>query len=571
MKQRWPVLVLAAAVVVATLLILHLGRGQTLVVDQWGYLYAHRSWAPGSLLTPNNGHLIVLGLLVYKVLYSIFGIDSQLPYQLVTLALSATVATLLFVSIRRSVGDLLALAAAILILFYGAGADAILPTSQIPNLIAMATGLGMLLALRRGDLRGDIAGCALLAMSLASFSIGVAFALGAIVLLALRPAGGRLHRFWVVATPLAAYIAWALWARKFGEQTVYVHNLKILGSAVADQLGAVMSGLTGLFTTPNGPVPKLGVVTTPVRTDWAPALIVGLVVIVAFRLRRPPRLSASAIAAAAVLFGYFLLVGIALNASRNTFDQRLVYLGSVLTLLAVAELLAPYRPTRTALWLVGIVFVFSMCANIAELGDDARPLREESASNRAKLAAVEIAGDEARADAAVEEPPDDMAFDVATWRELKAEVGSPAYTEAELKAASPEARENADSELVQVLGIAPRPVAGVKPFSTGRRMEVSIAASGVVRRRGSCVSLVPLPNAKMTAVLEVPPGGIAYESGQSPVEVTLGRFADATNVALPARSGSVLIRVPADASSRPWVASLQLAAPALICPAGHLT
>ena len=569
MKQRWPILVLGAAIVCATLLLLHLGRGQTLVVDQWGYLYTHRSWAPNSLLAPHNGHLIVLGLLVYKLLYATFGIESQLPYQLVTLALSASVATLLFASIRRSVGDLLALAAAILILFYGAGADAILPTSQIPNLIALASGLGMLLALRSGDLRDDLLACLLLAMSLASFSVGVAFALGGAVILASRPPAQRLSRAWVVAVPLAAYVAWAIWARQFHEQTIYVHNLKILGSAVADQLGAVLSGLSGLFTTPNGPLPGPG--TVPIRMDWAPALIVGLAAIVTVRLRRPPRPTVGAIAAVTVLFAYLLLVGIALNDARNTFDQRLVYLGSVLTLLALGELLAPYRPGRTALTLIGVAFAFSICANVAELGDDAKPLREESASNRAKLAAVEIAAASALPHAAVEEPPDAMAFDVVTWRQLKDEVGSPAYSEAELESASDVARKAADAELVQVLGIEPRPLPALEPVSGGPPIEVSIASNGVARERASCVALLPVAGKAMTAVFEAPRGGFAYAARGGPVAVSLGRFGDVADVELAPREGPTSVRIPADSSSAPWVASLRTREPTLACPVGPET
>ncbi len=569
MKQRWPTLVLGAAIVVATLLLLHLGRGQTLIVDQWGYLYTHRSWSPNSLLAPHNGHLIVLGLLVYKVLYATFGIGSQVPYQLVTLALSASVATLLFASIRRSVGDLLALAAALLILFYGAGSDAILPTSQIPNLIALASGLGMLLALRRGDPWGDLLACLLLAMSLASFSVGVAFALGAAVMVAARPSAQRVSGAWVVAVPLAAYIAWAIWARQFHEQTIYVHNLKILGSAVVDQLGAVLSGLTGLFTTPNGPMPGPG--TVPIRMDWAPALIVGLAAIVTFRLRRAPRPTVNAIAAVTVLLAYFLLVGIALNDARNTFDQRLVYLGSVLTLLALGELLAPYRPSRTALTLIGIAFVFSICANVAELGDDAKPLREESASNRAKLAAVDIAGASALPHAVVEEPPDDMAFDVATWRQLRDEVGSPAYSEAELESASGAAREDADAELVQVLGIEPRPASALRPSSGGSQVEISIASNGVAKGRGSCVELLPVAGQTMTTVFEAPRAGFAYAAQGGSVAVSLGRFGDVADVELESGKGPTSIRIPADSSSTPWVAGLRTREHTLVCPVGSET
>jgi hypothetical protein len=564
LKKRWPIAVLGTAILVSTLLILYLGRGQTLVVDQWGYLYGFHSWSPQTLLTPHNGHLIVLPLLVYKTLFAVFGIESHLPFQLVTLALSATVASLLFVLIRDRVGDLLALGAATLVLFYGAGAEVILPTFMIPNLLGLSSGLGMLLVLRREDLRGDLAACLLLAMSLASFSIGVAFAAGAIVMLALRPPGQRLSRAWVVALPLLAYVAWALWARKFDQQSIYVHNLKILGSAVFDQLGAALAGLTGLFTTPNGPPADANPV--PIRTEWAPALIVGLAVIVIVRLRRLPPPTASALAAVTVLLGYFLLVGIALNMFRNTFDPRLVYLGSVLTLLALAELVAPYRPGRAALAVAGVVLVFSLCANIAELGDSAKMLRAESAANRAKLAAIEIAGGSVPAGFLVEEPPEDMTFNVAAWRELEADYGSPAYSPADLVEASPAAREAADEELFDALGIRAKPLSVLRPFSTGEGVRLAIISSGEVRRRRACAAIDPLPGAEMVAVFEALPGGFSYVSGAAPLEVTLGRFADATHAALNLPSGASQVRIPEDGSARPWVVSVTTGTPALICP-----
>jgi len=212
LRQRWPILLLGLAIVASTLLVLRVGRGQTLVVDQWAFLNVYRSWSPGVLLTPHNGHLTVFPLIVQKAMYESFGIGSHLPYQLLNSVLSGTVATLLFLLIRSRVGDLLALAAAVLMLFYGAGADPLVATSQIVNLIGLAAGLGMLLSLRRDDLRGDMGACLLLAISLASFSVGIAFAAGAVVAILLRESRRGLDRLWVVALPVAAYAAWFLWA-----------------------------------------------------------------------------------------------------------------------------------------------------------------------------------------------------------------------------------------------------------------------------------------------------------------------------------------------------------------------
>ena len=564
--RRWPILLLGAAIAISSLLLLYLGRGQTPVVDQWAYIYAYMPWTVESLLTPHSGHLVILPVLVYKAMFELFGIESQVPYQLLNLALSATVAALLFALTRNAVGDLLAFAAATLMLFYGAGADVLIPTFQITNLIGIATGLGMLLALRRQTVRGDVGACLLLAMSLASMSIGVAFAAGAALALALRPPGGRLRRCWVVLVPVIFYVSWAIWARKFGQQTIYVHNLKVLGSAFVDQLGAVLAGITGLFTTPNGPKP--GANPVPIRTTWGPALVVGLAALLILRLRRPPRPSPQALVAVAVLVVYFLLVGISLNAFRNTFDTRLVYLGSVLTLLAVAELCAPWRPTRTAIGAIGAVLAFSLCANIVELSDSAKGWRGQWDSTKAKLGAVQLAGDAGVRSVLVEEPPDAMSFDVATAHRIAAEFGLPAYSEASLKAAAAGTRQVADEELGRVLAL--EPIAGTRPrpLPGGPPVRVEVVSAGEARQLGGCVVVEPSAGGTGKALLRLPRGGIAYTSN-APVEVALERFAETPTISFPPRSGPTVLGIPADAGRTAWRASVKAAARTLFCPAGR--
>src|SRR5690349_1703474 len=107
LKRHWPIIVLGCAILASSLLLLYLGRGLTPLVDQWGYLYAYRSWSLETLLTPHNGHLMALSILLYKAMFSVFGVHSQLPYQLVNFALSGAVAALLFALVRDRVGDLL--------------------------------------------------------------------------------------------------------------------------------------------------------------------------------------------------------------------------------------------------------------------------------------------------------------------------------------------------------------------------------------------------------------------------------------------------------------------------------
>jgi hypothetical protein len=566
LKRHWSTLALGCAILASTLLLIYLGRGLTPLVDQWGYIYAYRSWSLETLLTPHNGHLMALSILLYKAMFGIFGLESQLPYQIVNLALSGAVAALLFALIRNRVGDLLALAAAVLLLFYGAGADVILPTFAYPNLIGLAFGLAALLALRRDTSKGDLGACLLLTLSVASYSVGIVFVVGAAAAIALRPPGRRLRRCWVFLLPLVAYVAWALWARKFGQQHLYVHNLKIIGSALVDQASAVLSGITGLFTTPNGPPPTENPV--PIRMTWGPVLVAGLAVLAYLRLRRAPKPGPGAIVAAVLLLTSFLLIGIALNEFRNTFDTRFVYLGSVLMLLAVAELLAPYRPTRAALIGLAVVFVFSMCANVAELGDVAQSVRAQSSATRARLAAVEIAGPAVDESVAVEDPPGAMNFSVREFHELDADFGLPAYSQAELEASAPGARQIADEELVRIMRIEPEPVGSIAPPPSAPALDVAVRIGDpAARRRGSCALLVVRGGAKTTALIRFGGGGVAYRSS-APVEASIGRFADLPATPLPAREGAARIVVRPSSSRVPWAVGMAVSAPTLVCPVG---
>ena len=139
----------AAAALASVAYVLWLGRGQTLILDEWSYLMHAREWSPRTLLEPHNGHLIVFPILVLKLMYGVFGISSHLPYQLLAVLLNVLIAALLYVFARRSVGPLVALLPAVLMLFYGAGWDAFVTGYQLPNLFSIAAGLMALLFVRR--------------------------------------------------------------------------------------------------------------------------------------------------------------------------------------------------------------------------------------------------------------------------------------------------------------------------------------------------------------------------------------------------------------------------------------
>jgi hypothetical protein len=553
----------SAAALASAVYVLWLGRGQTLILDEWSYLLDGRSWSPAKLLEPHNGHLILFPTLVLKLFWATVGIASHLPYQFLAIVLNTLIAGLLYVIARRSVGPLAALVPAILILFCGAGWDAFVTGYQLPNLVGMAAGLVAVLLVRREDLRGDVLTCLALALSLASFSVGVAFATGIAVALLLRGRAAAMQRAWVVLAPGLLYAAWFVWATQFAGAEVTAHNVGALVAGMLDQLAAVLSGITGLAATPGNPDPTAAAA----RPSWGPTLVALAVagVAVAVRGRRP---SPSFFVALTILFVYLATIALALGGSRVPDASRYVYLGSVLTLLVLVEAADGMRPSRG--WALGlaIALFFSLLANGMIMGEGGKVVRLESATNRAQLSALEIARDRVSGDFVAESAEEtttsnpDMLFDADSYFELTKSFGSPAYDEGELEGAPEQARESADLLLARAL-----PISAQRGFQPMPGDPIVVDEGDYARRPGGCVLLTPESGSEGQLTFAVPSGGFSYRvpASQRP-ELKLRRFGEAFAIALNLPSGSARVAIPTDRSGRPWEGDVRTRSPLELCP-----
>lgn len=555
----------AAAALASIAYVLYLGRGQTLILDEWSYLLHAREWTPTALLEPHNGHLIVFPLLVLKLMYGVFGISSHLPYQLLAVGLNVLIAALIYVFARRSVGPLFALLPAVLVLFYGAGWDAFVTGYQLPNLFSIAAGLLALLLIRREDLRGDVLACLALAVSLASVSVGIAFAAGIAVALLSRGRPAAMRRAWVLLVPAIPYAVWFIWARRFHEAEVTAANIGALGSGIFDQLAAIFSGITGLAAAPGSHD-----LTAPpgTRPSWGPALVLLALagVALALRHRRPSR---SFWVALTTLFVYLATVALALGENRPPDASRYVYMGSMLTLLVLIEAVSGMRPNRV--WAIGLTtaLFFSLLSNGAQMGVGGRVVRLESATNRAELGALEIAREDVPDDFTVEAgglttlSNPDMLFDAGAYFDIANSYGSPADSEAELEAAPEQAREAADQLLARALPISALP--GFRPAGSG---SITVVEGTDDRRRpGGCVTISPRDGSAARVVIDVPSGGFSYRGpGAGLSELKLRRFGEGFAVAPDLPAGAARVAIPADGSDRPWQAELVARSKLVLCP-----
>jgi hypothetical protein len=557
--------VLAIAYAVAAALILTWGEGQTFVNDEWNYLVSVRGFSLETLLHPQNGHLILVPLLIYKALFATVGASSHVPYQLLTVVLHLTVATLFFALVRSRLPLAVAVALTVLVVFFGAGWDTIMGAYEIPNLTGMATGLGLLLALERRSPAGDLAACVLLGLSLASFSVGIAFVLGALFAIWL---GGRAQwrRAWVVLVPAVLYAAWFLWARKFGQSEVTAEAVSSLFSGMADQLAALCAAISGLFRTPGNA--ELGDL-IQIRPEWGYPLAVVLGGLLALHVRRAPR-SIRFWVVSGTLVAYLALVAAGLSPARAPNASRYVYMGGILLLLLVAELGRDIRWSTTK-GLIAVAFLgLALLANVAELRAGGHLFAAEGATNRATLAALELSRDRVDPAVAVEDGSEahshpDMFFPAYAYFDASGDFGSPAYSEAELLASGEQAREAADQELVRVLDFSAAPFSG-RLVRQGPAPQLLGASDGTARKLRGCLALQPDPGRAASFQLQLPRGGIAYRApAGAEVELSLARFGDSFATALPAVSGPARIEIPTDASAVPWRASFETKAVTVVC------
>jgi hypothetical protein len=485
------------------------------------------------------------------------GMGSVLPFRLVSTAMLLVGALALFAWVRRRLGGWPALVATIPVLFLGAAFDDFLWFSSITFLGSMAGGMGALVALDRRDRLGDWLTCFGLVVSMLFSSLWLAFAAGVALDVALR----RGERDWgrrafVVGVPVVLYAIWWLtWGHK-EESAVTWHNVILTPYFVLDSITAALGAIFGLAA----PVEHL---VKPSGPDLGQLIAIGLIGLVAWRLRRMERVPRSFWVVLATGLTFWILGGIAVTPGRVPWASRYYYPGAVFLLLIGAELLRGIPLKRR--WTVaaaGIALAVSLAGNAHTLDGAYREHHVISEVVRADLAALEIARDTIEPNFFIDEEHGLTGFahiDAGSYLSARDAYGSPADSESELLAAAETPRFAADTVLVGALrfGLDPvaassLPTAGARETSPGATAMVSIPAGRCVSVRGGAAA--PL--------LDLPPYGVAIRAGAEPVaDIRMRRFAS-KDFSVDFGEGvepnaAVAIAIPTDASPQPWKMQLE--------------
>ena len=324
MPRALPIVV--AAALIACAVILWLTRTYTFYFDEWTFISTAPDWTLATYFRPHNEHPAILFRLAYSTLLDTVGLRSYLPYMTALVVAHAANVVLLFELVRRRSGDLVALAAALLLLVLGAGWEDLLWAFQMAWLASVALGLGALLAMQNPRRMAPATG--LLAASLAFSGIGLAFAVAGTVQLLLTTARRR-DVLWLVPVGIGL----AAWYVAFGRFGNHPNPQPTAGNLLLDPLYT----LWGMSQSVAGLIGEGG---------WVgAAVLAAAVAALAWHWWRHGADSFE-IGAAAGLVAFYLVTGLtrAQLGVQQSGASRYTYIGAVLWLILLAG------PARNLPW-----------------------------------------------------------------------------------------------------------------------------------------------------------------------------------------------------------------------------
>ncbi len=528
----------------AAALMLWAGRGLSFFSDEHEYFARAVDLNPPQGLTleylfaPYNGHLQLVGKLIYEAMFATAGAN-YFPYRLLEVVLYLACVVLFFVLLRPRIGAWAGVAACVLMLFLGAAWEVMIWPFDLHTLLPLAAGLAALIALERERPWSDVACCILLVVAIATIEVGFAFAVGVAVSILLRP--DRRERLWIFLVPVVLYAAWTLWARKFDQSEIDPVYLSNLATSVPASLAATASALTGMVELGNGVQPFL------VR-GLGPDRVFAVVLVIAFvwRISRGP-VPPTTWVFASVLGSYWVFITLA---HRQPETSRFLLVDAMLAVLVIADLVGPVRVRGRALALVWGLVAIALPLNLATLFNGRDALLEETELTASEYTMLELARQ--RVDPAFS-PAESTAVQAAgaapvfsltagAYFDGAERIGSIAMPIERLRDSSQRVRIGADATLVGAY-------------------EVALSPSTAPADRTTCQPLGEGP-------LELPAGGaLLAVSPESPEPVALSRFSDATGPGVPiAEAGSRWreLRLPSDAAPERWL--LHGPTQTLVCP-----
>ncbi len=220
--------------------------------DEWDFIVDRGFHHPAlSIWAPHNEHWVTLPIVLWRLLYTLFGIHHYWPYVVPLVAVHLLTCHFIYRLARDDVtSSTVAALGVVPFVFFGPGAENLGTAFQITFVGPLALGLGALLLVRHPHIGAwrMAAASALTLGSLMCSAVGVAM-LVAVAVAALLRCGVRVMAA-IVAVPLVAYL---LWYERYGHSGIKADHITpsaILGvpafvlTSISDSLGQAV-GLEG--------------------------------------------------------------------------------------------------------------------------------------------------------------------------------------------------------------------------------------------------------------------------------------------------------------------------------------
>jgi hypothetical protein len=556
-RARWAIVAIALAVTGA--LLLHLGRGTTFSFDEWQWVAERRGPGLSTLLDPHNDHLSLVPLAIYKVLFATAGLDHYVPYRVLMTVAHLGVCLLVFVYARRRVGDHAAGLAMLVLLLLGPGWQNLLYPAQVGSLVSLGAAVGAFMALDRRNRLGDVTASVLLALSLASTSLGIPMAAGLAVDILWKRRNWR--PLWIVAVPLAVYGLWWIgYQDSAGLQSIWA-----VPRLVVEQFACTIAALAGL----SGPeFPSTGA-----ALEWGRPLGVLAAAVLAWRMWTVP-VTGRVLALLTILLVYWCSTGLTRAGISPPDTSRYLYNSGLFAILVAVELSAGVTLSSVARWLVAVAVAAAVVSNVGDLRTAAERYRELTPTTHAVLGAVELSAAHLPPGAPVDVLPGYPLVVLQADAYLKAarEDGSPAASPSEIEAFPEPARQAADQQLQGFARVALGPPPSGQP--AGSPPAVDRATGGAARTDAGCAVFEPaavsVPGPPPSLEVTLPPGGVLLRAPDGAASAALRRFGATYQAPFGRlRAGyAAVVRLPSDAAPQPWHLRVSAADGVTICGLG---
>lgn len=522
-RRRPFILVLGGLMLASAVLLIHYRSGLNFMLDDWAFVIGREDGDIGDYLDPHNEHISILPVAIYKLFLSVFGMGSAMPLQLLSVAVFLGSVVVLFIYLRRLVGEPAAVIGCAVILFLGSSWEDLLWAFQIGFSISMAGGIGALVMLQRKDAFGDRIACLLLVVSMISTSMGIPFAVGAGLLLLLQKEN-FFRRLYVVVLPVLIYGLWYLGWGHTAPSTLSFDNALHAPEYIVRSFSLTATEITGITK-----------VVSPEET--VPSVLTGLLAVAAvsfavWKRRSVPR---PLLVAGAIALAFWGLAALNVSPGRSFQVSRYQFPNAVFLLMILAGAFEGYRPRSRELTVLGLVALVAIAVNVDAMRsgyqDVFKPLSDKGIAG---LTALDLARDSVDPNLAIGMNGDDTAkVGAGAFFAAEEKYGSPAWSESEIEDSSGAARSRIDQILVAALPISSRPLpAGLKATS--------------------CQSLTAGPAGAEEAI-PLPARTFTFRA-RNQTFLAVGRYGDGAiaGAALGLAGTDTLVHVPRDLSDQPW-------------------